>query len=120
MKQETIRYGSAIIAGAIVMILFALVTINVMKLIPLAGPFVGGLVAGLIVGKDFINGGKAAALAGWVGAVVVSLDFMLNTGYFPTAVPIPASAGIFFLIVAIFYFPILAFIGGAAGGIIRR
>ena len=120
MDQEKIRFGTAVVAGAVVMILFALVTVNIMRLIPLAGPFIGGLVAGFLAGKDFQNGGKAGALAGWLGAVFVWVDIMMNTGFFPTAIPLPPAAGVFFLIVAIFYFPILAFIGGAAGGILRR
>jgi hypothetical protein len=103
------------------MILFALVTVNIMQLIPLAGPFVGGLVAGLIAGKDFLNGAKAAFIAGFLGAVGVAMDLMADIAFFKVAVPqSPQIDGVLFLVVALFYFPILAFLGGALGGAIRH
>ncbi len=121
MEQEKKRFTAAIVVGFIVMVLFALVTVNLLDLIPLVGPFIGGLVAGYIAGKDFQNGAKAGVIAGFLGAVVISLDLMMNIGYFTKAVPqLPPEAGVLFLVVAIFYFPTLAFLGGAAGGIIRH
>ncbi len=117
MDKEKIRFIVAIIAGFIVMILFAMVTVNIMELIPFFGPVIGGFVAGLIAGKDFLNGGKAAVVAGLMGAVGVGLDMMADTSFFKVAIPqSPQIAGLLFLFVALFYFPILSFIGGAVGG----
>ena len=121
MDEERTRFATAAVAGFIVMILFALVTVNFLKLIPLAGPFAGGLVAGYLCGKDYLTGGKAGMAAGTFGALAVWADFILNTNYLPSAVPsFPGIAGVLFLILAIIYFPVLAFIGGAFGGFLKR
>jgi hypothetical protein len=121
MDKEKLRFSAAIIAGFMVMVLFAMITVNIMQLIPLVGPFVGGLVAGLIAGKDFLNGAKAGIVAGFLGAVGVALDVMAATSYLKSAVPqFPQVAGVLFLVVALFYFPILAFLGGALGGAIGK
>jgi hypothetical protein len=121
MEKEKIQFGAAVIIGFIVMLLFGILTVNIMQFIPIFGPFIGGLVAGLIAGKDFLNGGKAGLVAGLFGAVGVAIDIMANTSYFKIAIPqFPQFAGFIFLIIAIFYFPILAFIGGAIGGRLRH
>ena len=87
MEQEKIQFTVAIIIGFVVMILFGIITVNIMQLIPIFGPFVGGIVAGIIAGKNFLNGAKAALIAGLLGAVAVSVDFIANTSYVTMAVP---------------------------------
>jgi hypothetical protein len=121
MEKETIRFAAAVVAGFIVMILIGFIFANIMQTIPLTGPFIGGIVAGLVAGKDYLNGGKAAVFAGLLGAVGVAFDVMANTAYFRMDVPqFPQVAGIFFLILAIIYFPFLAFLGGTVGGALRH
>jgi hypothetical protein len=120
MEKEKTRFGIAVILGFIVMILFALVWVNRLDMIPVPGPFFGGIVAGYLAGKDFLNGGKAGLISGIFGAIAVSIDLMLNTRYLMTAIPsFSQLAGVLFLIVAIIYFPVLAFIGGALGGLLK-
>jgi hypothetical protein len=120
MEQASKHFWIAVIAGFIVMIGFAIISVNIMKFIPLASPFLGGLVAGLIVGKDYLTGGKAAIFAGVLGAVIVSFDFIMNTGYFQGAMlPVAELGGLIVLISVIIYYPILAFIGGVIGGVLR-
>jgi len=143
MEQDRIRFLVAVILGFIVMILFAAITVNIFDLIPLAGPFFGGLAAGYYYGKadltagsagpffgglaagpddgkDRLTAGSAGFLAGIFGAVAVGLDFLLNLGLArTTGLQIPEIAGIVFLLLALIYFPILAFIGGILGGLLR-
>ena len=120
MEQEKIQFTVAIIIGFVVMILFGIITVNIMQLIPIFGPFVGGIVAGIIAGKNFLNGAKAALIAGLLGAVAVSVDFIANTSYVTMAVPQYFQIfGVFFLVISLFYFSILAFLGGALGGAAR-
>ncbi len=118
MVSDRIRFGTAVISGLVVMILFALVTVNILDLVPLAGPFVGGIVAGAIAGKNVVNGASAGIISGFFGAIIISFDFMENVSMLKVAVPVsPAITGILFLISAIIYFPLLAALGGALGGI---
>lgn len=120
MEQASKHFWIAVIAGFMVMIGFALISVNIMKFIPLASPFLGGLVAGLIVGRDYLTGGKAAIFAGILGAFIVSFDFIMNTGYFQGAVPQVAEiGGLLVLLTGIIYYPILAFIGGVMGGVLK-
>ena len=115
------RFWWAVIGGVVVMILIALITVNILKFVPFVSPFIGGLAAGLIYGKGYLDGGKAGIIAGLIGAVVVAIDFVASLGLLQGAVPqIPAFTGILFLVLALFYFPILSFIGGTIGGGIRR
>src|SRR5512138_1003297 len=115
------RFWMSVALGVIVMILIAIFTVNALDLVPLVGPFVGGLVAGWALRKDFLRGGIAGVAAGLIGAVIVAFDFMMQTGYTRAALshfrPI---ADLFFLGVALIYFPVLGFIGGAIGGLLRR
>ncbi len=121
MEKEKIQFAAAVVTGFIIMILFAVFTVNIMQLIPLFGPFVGGLVAGFIAGKGILNGGRAALMAGLLGAVAVAVDLMADTSYLKMAIPAsPQIVGLVFLLVALLYFPILAFIGGVFGATIRH
>ncbi len=122
MEKEKIRFWTAVLVGFVVMLLFAILTVNVMDLVPVVGPFFGGIVAGYLAGKDLLNGAKAGFAAGVLGLAAVSIDFMANTGYLRAAIPsVLQVAGVLFLVWAmIVYFPILAFTGGALGGAVRR
>ncbi len=122
MESEKLQFWTAVFLGFVVMILFAILTVNILELIPVVGPFFGGIVAGYFAGKDFLNGAKAGLASGLLGLLAVSIDFMLNTGYLRAAIPHALQvAGVLFLIWAmIIYFPILAFIGGALGGPLKR
>lgn len=120
MEQEKIRFGTAIITGVIVMVFFGLFTVNIMASVPLAGPFIGGIVAGYLAGKDFLNGAKAGIVAGFIGAVLVAFDVIYNISFIRMSVPrFPGIDGVLFLVLALFYFPVLSFIGGAVGGMTR-
>ncbi|MDD1705335.1 MAG: DUF5518 domain-containing protein [Methanoregula sp.] len=120
MDKNDIRFGTAIVGGVVVMLLLSLVTINILRLIPFISPVIGGVAAGLIIGKGHINGAKAGVVAGLIGAVVVGIDFELSTSLLSKAVPaFPPFTGVLFLVLALFYFPILSFIGGAIGGALR-
>jgi len=120
MDKDDMRFWTAIVGGVVVMLLLSLVTVNILKLIPFVSPVIGGLAAGLISGKGPINGAKAGIAAGLIGAVVVGIDYELSTGLLSGAVPaIPAFTGVLFLVLALFYYPILSFIGGAVGGALR-
>jgi uncharacterized membrane protein (Fun14 family) len=111
----------AIGAGVLVMILFALISVNIFESVPVIGPFAGGIVAGFIAGKGLVNGGKAGLYAGLIGAVLVSVDFMANLGILRVNMqPLPPVTGVLFLILALFYFSVIAFLGGAIGGRVRR
>ena len=142
MEQNRVRFASAVVLGFIVMVIFAVITVNILDLIPLAGPFFGGLAAGYYNGKDpllpessgpFFSGlaagdrkthltdGSAGFLSGIFGAVVVGFDFFLNTGLVRAAgLQIPEIGGLVFLVMALIYFPVLAFIGGVIGGLLKR
>ncbi len=142
MEQDRVRFSVAVILGFVVMVLFAVLTVNILDFIPLAGPFFGGLAAGYYNGKDpllpessgpFFSGlaagdgkahltdGSAGFLSGIFGAIVIGFDFFLNTGLVRAAgLQIPELAGLFLLLVAFIYFPVLAFIGGVFGGLLRR
>ncbi len=121
MTNERALFVAGVLAGLIVMILSALVMVNVFGFIPIVGPFIGGLVAGLVVGKDFFTGAKAGIIAGLLGAVAVAIDFSSHTTYLLGATAgFTAGLGILYLVLALFYFPILGFIGGAIGGYLRK
>jgi len=114
------QFYKAVIAGVIVMVLFALITVNILAIMPLGGPLVGSIVAGYIAGKDFLNGAKAGIVAGLAGGVLVALDMFSHIAFIRMSVPqISGIEGVLFLVLALIYFPILGFIGGAAGGILK-
>jgi uncharacterized protein YqgC (DUF456 family) len=121
MKQDVKNFWMGVIIGFIVTILFAFVTVNILKFFPIFGPFVGGLVAGLIARKDVMNAGKAGLAAGALGAIFASIDFLLNTGFLKGTTLIFAEiTGFLFLFSMIAYFVIIGFIGGAIGGVLRH
>ncbi len=120
MDTEKKTFWISVIAGVIVMLAFALVFINVLKFVPFIGPFVGGLAAGFIR-RGLLSGGKAGLVSGVIGGLVVSLDYLLGTGYLQGAtLPVVIPIGSSFVIMSIIYFAFLAFIGGAISGWARR
>ena len=120
MEKEKVQFGAAVVIAAIVMILFALYTVNIVRSVPLVGPFVAGIVAGIVAGKNLLNGAKAGMIAGLIGAVLVAFDVFANIPFIRMSVPqFTDIGGVFFLVIALFYFSILGFIGGAIGGMVR-
>ena len=110
-----------VVIGLIVMIVFALISIGMLNFIPLLGPFVGGLVAGYIVHKDIMSGGKAGLYAGILAAIVVSLDFMLGLKYLQGAtMSFIVGTGSLVLIATVIYFALLGFIGGSIGWMLKQ
>lgn len=107
MEKKTL-FVIGVLAGIVVMILSALVMVNIFNLIPIVGPFFGGIVAGVIVGENFFTGAKAGLIAGLFGAIAVAIDFTSHTTYLLGATPgFAAGLGIFFLVLSLFYFTIL-------------
>jgi hypothetical protein len=120
MKQETRNFVLGVIAGLIVMFLIAILTVNIIGMVPFVSPFIGGLVAGYIARKDILTGGKAGVATGVLGAVVISLDFLIRTGYLHGITDAFQSIGPdVFMLGVIIYFAVLGFIGGAIGGYLR-
>jgi hypothetical protein len=120
MEQETRNFWLGIISGLIVMFLVAIVIVNFLDLIPLVSPFVGGLVAGYFNRKDILTGGKAGILTGVLGAVIISLDFLIHTGFLQRITLAFQFFGVdIFVLGVIIYFAILGAIGGAIGGFLR-
>ncbi len=114
------QFWGAVVFGILVMIVFVLVTVNILDIIPLAGPFVGGVAAGYAGGKNYLSGGRAGIVSALAGAFIVSADVLLQTGFLAAVVPHTREiAFLLFFLVSLIYFPVLGFIGGAAGGILR-
>lgn len=121
MDAETRTFWISVIAGVIVMLAFAVVSVNVLDLIPIINPFVGGLAAGLIVGRGAFYGSRAGTVSGIAGGVIVFLDYLLGTEFLESVtIPLATLAGSVLILVLIPYFAILGLIGGAMGGMVRH
>jgi ABC-type multidrug transport system permease subunit len=121
MDQDAKNLWMGVVIGFLVMIVFAVISIDVLNFIPLLGPFVGGLVAGYIVHKDIMNGGKAGLYAAIFAAIVVSLDFTLGLKYLEGAtMSFIVGTGFLVLIATVIYFALLGFIGGSIGWMIKE
>jgi ABC-type multidrug transport system permease subunit len=121
MDQDAKNLWMGVVIGFIIMIVFALISIDVLNFIPLVGPFVGGLVAGYFVQKDIMNGGNAGLYAGILAAIVVSLDFMFGLKYLQGAtVSFIFGTGSLVLIATVIYFALFGFIGGAIGWMLKQ
>jgi len=117
MDMENKNFWISVIAGIIAMLAFAIVTVNIYHFAPVISPFIGGIVTGLVARRDALYGGKAGVVSGVAGGLLVLLDFLLGTKLLETVTtPVAALAGGLLLFVAIPYFAIFAFIGGAIGG----
>jgi hypothetical protein len=100
--------------GAVIIIIIDLI-------IPFFGPFIGGFVAGYIAKGDILNAGKAGLVAGIFAAIVVSLVVYAGLISHAVAGYIPAvGTGLFLFIVLILYLAVIAFLGGAIAGAVRR
>jgi hypothetical protein len=122
MDTETKTFWISVIAGVIVSLAFAVVSVNILDLVPIINPFIGGLVAGLIAGRGALYSSKAGVVSGIAGGLIVSLDFLLGTGFLksvtiPMATLVTTTLLIFVLIP---YFAILGLVGGAIGGMVRH
>ena len=121
MDQDAKNLGTGVVIGFIVMIVFAVISIDVLNFIPLLGPFVGGVLAGYIVRKDIMNAGKAGLYAAIFAAIVVSLDFTLGLKYMQGAtMSFIVGTGFLVLIATVIYFALLGFIGGAIGWMVKE
>lgn len=121
MDTGTKTFWISVIAGVIVMLAFAVVSVNIFNLIPIINPFIGGLAAGLIARRGALVGSKSGIVSGIAGGLIVFLDYLLGTGFLQSVtVPMATLAGSLLLIVLIPYFAILGLIGGAVGGMFRH
>jgi ABC-type multidrug transport system permease subunit len=121
MDQDAKNLWMGVVVGFILMIVFAAISINVLKFIPLLGPLVGGLVAGYMVKKDIMEGGKAGLYAAIFAAIVVSLDVTYGLKYLQGAtMSFVPGTGWLVLIATVIYFAMLGFIGGAVGWMVRE
>jgi len=99
----------------------AVIIIIIDLLVPFLGPLVGGFIAGYIAKGDHLNTGKAGLLAGIMAAIVVSIVVFARLVSHPVAGYIPAvGTGFFLYIVITLYLAIIAFLGGAIAGAVRK
>jgi hypothetical protein len=114
MDERDKNFWSGAVIGAVIIIIIDL-------LIAFLGPFIGGFVAGYIAKGDIINAGKAGLLAGILAAIVVSVVVYTKlvshwvAGYVPAA-----GTGFLLYIIITLSLAIVAFLGGAIAGAIRR
>ncbi len=99
----------------------AVIIIIIDLLVPFLGPLVGGFVAGYIAKGDHLNTGKAGLVAGILAAIIVSIVVFARLVSHPVAGYIPAvGTGFFLYIVITLYLAIIAFLGGAIAGAVRK
>ena len=100
--------------GAVIIIILDL-------LVPFMGPLAGGFVAGYIAKGDLLDSGKAGLLAGILAAIVVSIVVFARLVSHPVTSYIPAvGTGFLLYIVITLYLAIMAFLGGAIAGAVRK
>ncbi len=99
----------------------AVIIIIIDLLVPFMGPLLGGFVAGYVAKGDILNAGKAGLVAGILAAIVVSIVVFARFVSHPVAGYIPAvGTGFFLYIVITLYLAIIAFLGGAIAGAVRK
>lgn len=99
----------------------AVIIIIIDLLVPFLGPFIGGFTAGYIAKGDLLTDGKAGLLAGILAAIVVSAVVFAGMVSHPAAGYIPwAGTGFFLYIVISLYLGVIAFLGGAVAGAVRK
>jgi len=99
----------------------AVIIIIIDLLVPFMGPLVGGFVAGYVAKGDILNAGKAGLVAGILAAIVVSIVVFARVVSHPVGGYIPAvGTGFFLYIVITLYLAIIAFLGGAIAGAVRK
>jgi hypothetical protein len=110
--QKNFWMGAGI--GAVIIIIIDL-------LVPFLGPFIGGFTAGYIARSDLLTAGKAGLTAGILAAIVISVVVFTRMVSHPVAGYIPAvGTGFFLYIVIILYLAVIAFLGGAIAGAVRK
>jgi len=99
----------------------AVIIIIIDLLVPFLGPFIGGFTAGYIVRGDLLTTGKAGLTAGILAAIVVFVVVFAGMVSHPAAGYIPeVGTGFFLYIVISLYLAIIAFLGGAIAGSVRK
>jgi hypothetical protein len=99
----------------------AVIIIIIDLLVPFLGPFIGGFTAGYIAKGDLLTDGKAGLLAGILAAIVVSGVVFAGMVSHPAAGYIPGvGTGFFLYIVISLYLAVIAFLGGAIAGAVRK
>ena len=90
--------------------------------IPVLGPLITGLVAGLITGGGIWNAGKAGLLAGIIGAVILLIAVVVLGTLFLGAIGFIGglAVGVLAIIAALIIFGILGFIGDCWAGLSRE
>jgi len=107
-------FWTGAVVGFILMVLLG-------GLLPVLGPIIGGLVAGLIAKGGMWNGAKAGFTAGIFGAlVVIIIGLVVGTlamGLFGFLLALGIGV---ILIATALYFAVLGLVGGAIGGLISK
>ena len=99
----------------------AVIIIIIDLLVPFMGPLLGGFVAGYVAKGDILNAGKAGLVAGILAAIVVSIVVFARFVSHPVSGYIPAvGTGFFLYIVITLYLAIIAFLGAAIAGAVRK
>ena len=110
-KQKNFWIGTGI--GAVVIIIIDLI-------IPLLGPFLGGFVAGYIARGDSLNTGRAGLIAGIVAGVVISIVVFAGLASHWVSSYAVVIGGFLLYIMITFYLAVIAFLGGAIAGAVRK
>jgi len=110
-KQKNFWTGTGI--GAVIIIITDLI-------IPLFGPFIGGFVAGYLARGDAMNAGRAGLIAGIVAGVVVSVVVFAGLASHWIASYAVVFGGFLLYIMITMYLAIMAFLGGAIAGAVRK
>ncbi|HPS21997.1 MAG: DUF5518 domain-containing protein [Methanomicrobiales archaeon] len=114
MAETKNNFWMGTLAGAVIIIILDL-------LVPFFGPIIGGFVAGYIADRDIMNAGKAGLIAGILAGIVVSLVVFAGLVSHPLSGYVPAAGtGFFLMVTIILYLAILAFLGGAIAGAVRK
>jgi hypothetical protein len=115
MQVHTMAKGNfwlAALAGFIIMVLLG-------GVLPILGPIIGGVVAGLIAKGGMWNGAKAGCVAGIFGALVTSIIALVIGTMALGLLGFLAALGVgLILVILALYFAILGLVGGAIGGIV--
>jgi len=102
-------------------LVFEVIIIIIDLLVPFLGPFIGGFTAGYIARSDLLTAGKAGLTAGILAAIVISVVVFTRMVSHPVAGYIPAvGTGFFLYIVITLYLAVIAFLGGAIAGAVRK
>ena len=110
--QKNFWMGAGI--GAVIIIIIDL-------LVPFLGPFIGGFTAGYIAKGDLLTDGKAGLLAGILAAIVVSGVVFAGMVSHPEPGTFPGfGTGFLLYIVISLYLAVIAFLGGAIAGAVRK